>query len=489
MAAQDKAADPFDLSAGVPPIEGDVRPKPKFADRISKRVVVVAGVIALVMIGLFFASLEAMDRSKQARKEANEAQPKKTASKPIETVAPKELVEGSDGSDKGKMAPSLVTPSPDAGGDLEHLMGGAGRSASLTRDTASPSDTSASGVPKLRGSSRDQFRHERPMDDGLGAGAMTAETKPIKTLTPEQQAAEQAKLARMKRMQDARANGLVVASYSGEEKKGGLGGALPQAANALLQNLQGQAIGGMGSLAAQQGQIIAGAQRGADSEQDQKAQFIKTAGKDERGYLQNAQTEAASPNEVKRGAYIPLRLEVAINSGQPGMVKARVTEDVYDTITGCRLLIPAMTTVQGTYDSRVAIGQTRNLVVWNHLGFEDGSELNLGAMQGYDSSGAAGIEADVDNHYARMFGLAFGMSLVTAGVQQSVSPPPANSTGMSTQQAISTSLAQQYGQLGAQILGKQMQIQPTLRNFPGERFVIMTPSTIGFKKVWRNRCL
>ena len=55
-------------------------------------------------------------------------------------------------------------------------------------------------------------------------------------------------------------------------------------------------------------------------------------------------------------------------------------------------------------------------------------------------------------------------------------------------QMIAASLAQQYGTLGAQIIGKYMAIQPTLRNFAGERFVVMVPRTIVFPKIWRDRC-
>lgn len=289
-------------------------------------------------------------------------------------------------------------------------------------------------------------------------------------------------MERAKRLQLARSGGLGAKSYAAEnDKKAGAG---PAVSAGLLSSLQGLAAGGT-TPASLQSQPPG---QKTDSEQDEKLSFLKNAGKDDRSYLPHAQMPAVSPNELKRGSYLPLRLEGDINSGQPGMVKARVTEDVYDTISGCRLLVPAMTVVQGVYDSKVAIGQSRNLVVWNYMGFEDGSELNLGAMQGYDSTGAAGIEADVDNHYARLFGLTFGLSLITAGVQQSMPPPQTGTTAQTPQQAMATALAQQYGQLGAQILGKMMQVQPTLRNFAGERFVIMLPSTVIFKKVWRNRC-
>jgi type IV secretory pathway VirB10-like protein len=185
-------------------------------------------------------------------------------------------------------------------------------------------------------------------------------------------------------------------------------------------------------------------------------------------------------------------LEGGMNSDLPGQITARSTDDVYDSVTGCRLLLPAMTQFIGRYDSKVAIGQGRQLFVWNSAIFRDGAELNLAGMQGYDQAGQSGLASDVDNHYLRLFGLAFGMSRVTAGVQLSVPQPTQTANGaapgMSSAQVVSTALAQQYGQLGAQILGKYMNVQPTLRNFPGERFTILVPHTIVFGKVWRNRC-
>jgi len=145
----------------------------------------------------------------------------------------------------------------------------------------------------------------------------------------------------------------------------------------------------------------------------------------------------------------------------------------------------------GTYDSKVAVGQGRMLAVWNNAIFKDGSELNLAGMQGYDTSGQAGFASDVDNHYLRTFGLAFGLSMVTAGVQLSIPAPPTSANGSTTQstsQIVAAALSQQFGQLGGQVLGRYINIQPTLRNFPGERFVVMVPHTIVFSKVWENRC-
>lgn len=490
MSQDGKKVDAFSLEAGVPKIEGEIQPKPKYADRISKRIIAVGLAVAVLMVGIFFASLEAMDHKKKGRQEAVETEKKKSQpAKVAEAVVPKELTDApdSDGS-KGRAAPaSLVGSAPKAQDDL--LGGGTGAPSlsggAMLNPASAPAGLPAS-VPSV-GTARGRVQAGAgglpagAGDDGLGSGSPAANNAPVgpAPLTPEEQAERLAKQDRQKRLSQARANGLSAKNYAGDDKKSGAG-ALPAG---LLGSLPQQG-GGMvpASLEGQNGQKV-------DSEQDEKMSFIKNSGKDDRNYLPYSPQPAVSKNELKRGSYLPLRLEGNVNSGQPGMVLARVTEDVYDTVTGCRLLVPAMSVLQGAYDSKVAIGQTRNLVVWNYMRFEDGSDLTLGSMQGYDSTGAAGIEADVDNHYLRLFGATFGMSLITAGVQMSVPPTPSGTTAQTPQQSIANALTQQYGQLGAQLIGKYLQVQPTLRNYAGERFMVMLPLTIVFKKVWRNRCV
>ena len=490
MSDTGKKVDAFSLEAGVPKIEGEIQPKPKYADRISKRIIAVGVAIVFLMVGVFFAALDAMDHKKKGHQEAVETEKKKPQpNKVVEAVVPKELTDApdSDGS-KGHTAPaSLVGSAPKTQDDL--LGGGSGApslaggamvnpaSAPAGLPGTVPSMGAAQGKGQMRGGA---FPAGAP-DDGLGAGSTTAGNAPVQpaTLTPEEQAERIAKADRLKRLSQARTNGLSAKNYAGDDKKSGS----PAVTAGLLGSLPAQG-GGMvpTSMEAQNGQK-------ADSEQDEKMSFIKNSGKEDRNYLPYSPQPAVSKNELKRGSYLPLRLEGNVNSGQPGMVRARVTEDVYDTVTGCRLLVPAMSVLQGSYDSKVALGQTRNLVVWNYMRFEDGSDLTLGGMQGYDSTGAAGIEADVDNHYLRLFGVTFGMSLITAGVQMSVPPTPTGTTAQTPQQSIANALTQQYGQLGAQLLGKYLQVQPTLRNYAGERFVVMLLLTIVFKKVWRNRCV
>jgi len=460
----EKKSDPFDLASGVPGIEGELRPKPKLSDRISKRVIAVAMLFVGIVALIFLLALDSMDKPKVAA----EKPPVKRSANDVNANPPAELV-GS---------PSSPGTPDDAGAKPSSLV-------------KWPTFTSASGIPaaSTARSVVPAISFGGPPGGGASTGRIPTSSELNSKIdapqSPEQRAKEQEQASRASRLAQAKSNGLSVSGFSA----GGGGGIAPVAPStnmeALRAALQTSAAGGQGG----------GQQKPAgDSEQDEKLDFLKSATKEDRGYHPHIARPALSPNEVKAGTPMQLVLEQGINSDLPGQVTARVTEDVYDTVTGCRLLIPAMAKVIGKYDSKVALGQGRNLVVWNLMIFGDGSELNLAGMQAYDRSGMAGIDAEVDNHYLRLFGLTFGMSILTAGVQMSVPPPPPQSvngvaTQPSFQQSLAAALAQQYGQLGSQMLGKYMAVQPTLRNYPGERFMIMVPHTIVFNKVWRARCV
>jgi len=78
-------------------------------------------------------------------------------------------------------------------------------------------------------------------------------------------------------------------------------------------------------------------------------------------------TPPVSPYEVTAGAVLPAVLVTDTNSDLPGMVTARVRENVYDSVTGAHLLIPQGTVITGVYDSVVSYGQDRLLIAWQRL--------------------------------------------------------------------------------------------------------------------------
>src|SRR3546814_13289344 len=90
------------------------------------------------------------------------------------------------------------------------------------------------------------------------------------------------------------------------------------------------------------------------------------------------------------GTVIPAALLTTVNSDLPGQVIASVTEHVYDSVTGRHLLMPQGPRLIGQYDSQVAYGQRRVLLVWPRRLRPDGSSLVLDRLQATDDAGQAG---------------------------------------------------------------------------------------------------
>jgi type IV secretion system protein VirB10 len=101
----------------------------------------------------------------------------------------------------------------------------------------------------------------------------------------------------------------------------------------------------------------------AQNMQDRKTAFLN-ASTDRRTVSADRLQSKASPYVVQAGTVIPAALITGIRSDLPGQITAQVTEAVYDSPTGKFLLIPQGAKLIGQYDSSVAFGQSRVLLVW-----------------------------------------------------------------------------------------------------------------------------
>jgi type IV secretion system protein VirB10 len=194
--------------------------------------------------------------------------------------------------------------------------------------------------------------------------------------------------------------------------------------------------------------------------QQRKADFVGS--RDSQGPVNpHALQPAASPYVLAAGSVIPASLITGLRSDLPGLVTAQVTERVFDSATGRILLIPQGARLIGSYDSVVAFGQKRALVVWQRIVFPDGSSLALDNVPATDPSGYAGLADKVDFHtWTLLKGVAISTLL---GVGSSLT-----FTGESDLvQAIRESTQQNVSRAGDQLTSRNLQIQPTISIRPG----------------------
>ena len=171
--------------------------------------------------------------------------------------------------------------------------------------------------------------------------------------------------------------------------------------------------------------------------------------------------EAASPYVVAAGSVIPASLITGLNSDLPGLVAAQVTERVYDSPTGQVLLIPQGARLLGTYDSVVAYGQRRALIVWQRLLLPDGSSLAIDNVPATDASGYAGLTDGVDFHTWQLLkGVALS-TLLGVGANLSISGES------DLVRAIRESVQQGGSRAGEQVVSKGLDVQPTITIRPG----------------------
>ena len=150
--------------------------------------------------------------------------------------------------------------------------------------------------------------------------------------------------------------------------------------------------------------------------QDQKRAFVDRAS-DAATRSTQALLSPASPYQVMAGTIIPAALVTGINSDLPGQVIATVTEAVYDSATGRHLLIPQGSRLLGRYDSQVAFGQRRVLLVWTRLVLPDASSITLDRLPGVDPAGYTGLEDDVDWHWKQLLAGAALSTLIGVGAE------------------------------------------------------------------------
>ncbi len=210
--------------------------------------------------------------------------------------------------------------------------------------------------------------------------------------------------------------------------------------------------------------------------QNSKLAFLQK-GPDAEIYNKHSQQTPVSPYQLMAGTIIPASLVTGLNSDLPGMAIAQVTENVFDAVTGQYLLIPQGTRLIGKYDSVIAFGQERALVIWQRIIRPDGSSIVIDNLPATDIAGYAGLSDKVNLHTWKLIkGIALS-TLLGVGAELTFGNNESDLV-----KAIRESTQKNTNRAGQRLVDRTLDIQPTITVRPGwplrvivNKDIVMTP--------------
>ena len=177
-------------------------------------------------------------------------------------------------------------------------------------------------------------------------------------------------------------------------------------------------------------------------------------------------TKPASPYVVQAGSVISAALITGLRSDLPGQITAQVTENTFDSPSGRFLLIPQGARLIGVYDSQIAFGQSRALLVWTRLIMPNGRSIILERPPAADTGGYAGLQDEVDHHWGALFKAGLLSTLLSVGAELGSGAGNGNGDS-SVLQALRRGAGDSLNQTGQQIIRRNLNMQPTLTIRPG----------------------
>jgi type IV secretion system protein VirB10 len=169
----------------------------------------------------------------------------------------------------------------------------------------------------------------------------------------------------------------------------------------------------------------------------------------------------ASPYVLQAGAIIPAALVTGLRSDIKGPAIAQVTQDVFDSLGGGVLLIPAGARLLGEYDNGLAAGQSRLGVVWTRLILPSGRSILLDKLPAADLQGMTGLQDGVDRHGRDVLAAAALSTLLAVGAEAGASDES------DLARAVRRGVSDAAGDVGRQMVGSSLARAPTLTIRPG----------------------
>jgi type IV secretion system protein VirB10 len=181
--------------------------------------------------------------------------------------------------------------------------------------------------------------------------------------------------------------------------------------------------------------------------------------------------------KILQGKFIAAVLETSINSDMPGMVRAIVSKDIYSD-TGKYILIPRGTRLIGLYNSSVAVGQSRVMIVWTRAITPQHLDIALGSPNA-DNLGQSGMDGIVDSHFWQIFGTSALLSVL--GVAASSMNPGSSSGDLGVAgNPYQLAVAQGVTNASNNVLQGRINIKPTIHVPQGSGIQVFVARDLDF---------
>ena len=136
------------------------------------------------------------------------------------------------------------------------------------------------------------------------------------------------------------------------------------------------------------------------------------------------------------------------------------------------MLVPQGARLIGRYDSIIAFGQSRALLIWSRIVMPDGSSIRIDNLAGVDARGYAGLEDRVDYHSWKLLQGAALSTLLGVGAELG-----SDDEG-DIARALRRSAQTGANEAGQEIVRRNLGVQPTITIRPGWRFGILVSKDI-----------
>lgn len=166
---------------------------------------------------------------------------------------------------------------------------------------------------------------------------------------------------------------------------------------------------------------------------------------------------AASPYLLQAGSVMPAALITGLQSDIPGQALAQITQNIFDSRTGAYLLIPQGSRLIGRYDSAIAFGQDRLLLVWDRLILPNGDSLLLDKAGAADAQGLAGLEDRTNFHWAGVVQAAAVSTVLAIGAESGSASQDSDLV-----RALRSGAADSVSRVGQALVERQLAVQPSI---------------------------